>query len=575
MLTGLTIRNFKRLDDVTIELGQNVVFVGPNNSGKSTALQALALWTVGLKRWNEKRSGRDTPEKRPGVTINRRDLFALPVPNANLLWRDLHVRDVQKVDGRNQTKNIRIDVVVEGATSEGPWMCGLEFDYANEESFYCRPLRGSNGSRMVVPPAASSVDVVYLPPMSGLTANETRLDSGAINVRIGEGRTAEVLRNLCYMVFSEAPDRWARLEEHIKRLFGVTLDPPDYVLERGEISMTYREPKGIRLDLSSAGRGLQQTLLLLAHLYTNPKKVLLLDEPDAHLEILRQRQIYQLLTEVALQQECQVVAASHSEVILNEAADRDVVVAFVGKPHRIDDRGSQLLKSLKSIGFEDYYQAEITGWVLYLEGSTDLAMLRAFAQLLDHPAAKHLESPLVHYIGNQPQKGRDHFFGIREAKPDLAGIAVLDRQDFPAPGSSPLEIRTWKRREIENYVVSNSALLAYAESQATGVMAGPLFAASERQRLRGAMTEAIEEVTDALSKLNKPGPFSGDSKASDEFLTPVFHSFFKKLGLPDLMQKSDFHILVRFLQPGEVDSEVVTTLNAVCSTAERARPRVT
>jgi len=35
------------------------------------------------------------------------------------------------------------------------------------------------------------------------------------------------------------------------------------------------------------------------------------------------------------------MVASYSEVLLNEAADRDVVVAFVGKPHRIDDRGSQ------------------------------------------------------------------------------------------------------------------------------------------------------------------------------------------------------------------------------------------
>ena len=196
MLTGLTIRNFKKLDEVTIDLGQNVVFIGPNNSGKSTTLQALTLWNVGLKRWNEKRLGRDTPEKRPGVTINRRDLFALPVPNANLLWRDLHVRDVQKVNGKNQTQNIRIDIIVDGVTSEGRWTCGLEFDYANEESFYCRPMR-TDGSRMTVPAAAGLVDVVFLPPMSGLTANETRLDVGAINVRIGEGRTAEVLRNLC------------------------------------------------------------------------------------------------------------------------------------------------------------------------------------------------------------------------------------------------------------------------------------------------------------------------------------------------------------------------------------------
>jgi len=572
MLTGLTIRNFKKLDEVKIELGQNVVFVGPNNSGKSTALQALTLWNVGLKRWNEKRSGRETPEKRPGVTINRRDLFALPVPNANLLWRNLHVRDVQKVDGKNQTQNIRIDVVVEGVTSEGPWTCGLEFDYANEESFYCRPLRAPDGSRMVVPRAAGTVEVVYLPPMSGLTANETRLDPGAINVRIGEGRTAEVLRNLSYMVYMDTPDRWERLQGHLRRFFGVVLDPPDYVVERGEISMTYREARGIRLDLSSAGRGLQQTLLLLAHLYTNPNSVLLLDEPDAHLEILRQRQIYELLTSVAAEQNSQVFAASHSEVILNEAADRDVVVAFVGRPHRIDDRGSQLLKSLKSIGFEDYYQAELTGWVLYVEGSTDLAILRAFAQLLGHVALDYLDRPLVHYIGNQPGKAREHFFGLQEAKPDLAGIGIVDRLDLVLQAHPPLEMRMWRRREIENYLTSRDALLAYAESQATGVMAGPLFEEHEKQRLRNVMSHAIAEISDALVKLGKPDPFSSEIKASEEFLAPVLHSFFAKLGLPDLMQKSDFHTLVKYVPINEVDSEVREILDAIVAAAGRAHP---
>ena len=89
---------------------------------------------------------------------------------------------------------------------------------------------------------------------------------------------------------------------------------------------------------------------------SNPGTVLLLDEPDAHLEILRQRQIYNTITEVAREANSQIIAASHSEVILNEACDRDTVVAFLGRPHRIDDRSNsgQVAKALKSIGFEQY-----------------------------------------------------------------------------------------------------------------------------------------------------------------------------------------------------------------------------
>src|ERR1035438_8737091 len=100
---------------VDIEEGNPVVFIGPNNSGKTTALQAIALWEVGLRR----------------STINRKDLFAVPVPNTNLLWKDLQVQDV------------RIEIVVEGVTGDRPWTYGLGFEYANEESLYCRSLENT------------------------------------------------------------------------------------------------------------------------------------------------------------------------------------------------------------------------------------------------------------------------------------------------------------------------------------------------------------------------------------------------------------------------------------------------
>ena len=333
MLTKLTCRNFKRFGEIEVELGNPTVFIGPNNSGKTTALQALTLWEIGLKRWNENRRGNSNSQKQSGVVINRLHLTSVPVPQAHLLWRNLQVRDSHK--------NIRIDIIVEGVTDGKVWQCGLEFDYANDESLYCRPLRTSdeNGkviSRMDIPDETSSLSVAYLPSMSGLASNEIRLESGTIGVRIGEGRTAEVLRNLCYQV-AQDEEKWDSLYNHCMKLFGVQLDRPIYIEERGEITMTYHEESSITLDISSSGRGLQQTLLLLAFIIAHPSSILLLDEPDAHLEILRQRHIYQLLTELSHEHSCQVLIASHSEVILNEAAKRDVVIAFLGKPHRIDD----------------------------------------------------------------------------------------------------------------------------------------------------------------------------------------------------------------------------------------------
>src|SRR6266487_6901804 len=398
MLTRLRIKNFKRFPNADIELGQAVVLIGPNNSGKTTALQSLALWDVGLRKWNQQYKDKTAPVQRPGVTINRRDLVSIPVPGAILLWRNLHVRDVRTANGKPQTQNVRIDIIVDGVTDGQPWTCGLEFDYANEESLYCRPLRLNDAkqpSRMPVPQGAADTLVAFLPPMSGLTATEPKWEAGRINVLLGEGQTAQVLRNLCHQLYDRAEPKkeWNEVCQSIESLFGAQLQPPQFIKERGEITMAYNDPAGCLLALSCAGRGLQQTLLLLAHLCANPKTVLLLDEPDAHLEVLRQRQIYQLLTEVAARQGSQIIAASHSEVVLNEAANRDVVIAFVGTPHRMDDRGKDVLKALTDIGFDQYYQAEIKGWVLYLEGSTDLAILQAFARTLGHPAINVLERP--------------------------------------------------------------------------------------------------------------------------------------------------------------------------------------
>lgn len=575
MLTKLTIRNFKKFGQVVVELGNPVVFIGPNNSGKTSALQALALWDVGLRRWNEKRRGKTAPEKRPGVTINRRDLIAVPVPDANLLWRNLHVRDVKKTDGGQETKNIRIDIVLEGVTKGKPWKCGLEFDYANEESFYCRPLRLSeekNPARMPIPDEADAAPIAFLPPMSGLAANETRLDSGAINVRVGEGRTAEVLRNQCYRIFDKDREQWRIITDRIKSLFGANLDEPKYVQERGEITMTYRE-RSIRLDLSSSGRGLQQTLLVLTYMYANPGAVLLLDEPDAHLEILRQRQIYDLLTTVAREKSNQIVAASHSEVFLNEAAGRDVVVGFVGKPHRIDDRGSQVAKALKEIGFEDYYLAEQTGWVLYLEGSTDLAILQALARRLDLANAREvLERPFVKYVGNRPSEVRKHFYGVQEAVSHLKGIAIFDRLDQGLSSDLGAEGLTWQRKEIENYLCYPETLEAYARSTGTQEVPGPLFSAAEADRRVRAMKEAIDEVTNALETLGKGSPWDAETKVSDEFLTPVFQKFFKKLQLPNVMAKKNFHELAEYVPRDKILPEVQEKLDAIVGVARSARP---
>ncbi len=561
MLTNMTVRNFKQFDEVVVELGDVVVFAGPNDSGKTTALQALSLWYLGLRRWRERWGMVSTSDlRRPGVSINRQDLLTVPVRQANSLWRGLRTREFVRENGSPGTANVRIDIIVEGISKGGEeWICGLEFDYANPESFYCRPLRTADGKgRMPIPSEAFEEIVVFLPPMSGLSSSEVMLQPGATNVLLGEGRTAEVIRNLCFDVFTRKKHQWdSVLVPQMQKVFGSTVLEPEYNPERGEITLRYRDAYmyNLELDLSSSGRGFQQTLLLTAYMLLNPNSVTMLDEPDAHLEILRQREIYTSITETATQQNSQLIIATHSEVVLNEAAGRHMVTAFVGTPHRIDGSGNQVFKALAEIGFEHYIQARQKGWVLYLEGSTDLAILLALARRLDHPAQKELERPFVHYVGNQPMQARQHFWGLREACPDLLGYALFDRLNLPSQGSEFLNEYAWEKREIENYFCTPDVLMRWVEST------NPLF--------RNYMEQSIEETEEALQRLNESSPWGSDLKVSERFFAPLFTSFYRKAAAGN-MPKSDYHFLVNHIEPAEIDAEVNLVLDAIASVAGNA-----
>jgi hypothetical protein len=279
-----------------------------------------------------------------------------------------------------------------------------------------------------------------------------------------------------------------------------------------------------------------------------------------------------MLSAAARQTGNQVIIATHSEVLLQEAAQRDVVVVFVGQPHRIDDRGSQVAKSLREIGFDQYFQAEQTGWVLYVEGATDLAILRAFATVLGHPAQQALERPFVHHVGNQPQKARDHFRGLREAKPDLAGLAIFDCIADRLHEAEPLRETCWRRREIENYLCFPEVLEAYAAASSPVDSDGPIFSRPEAARRQAVMRECIQDLVPPRALRDRSYEWWTTIKATDDFLDCLFSAYFDKLGLPDLMRKSDYHELARLVPRSLIDGEVREKLDAIAEVAAQAKP---
>lgn len=165
-------------------------------------------------------------------------------------------------------------------------------------------------------------------------------------------------------------------------------------------------------------------------------------------------------------------------------------------------------------------------------------------------------------------KALEHYYALREAKTDILGYAVYDRLEMALPENPNLPQHMWRKREIENYICTKDVLLKYAEKIGEERYGGPIFAEQAREK----MSESMQIIEKALADLNKPSPWGGDIKASDDFLDTLFPRFYKALDLPDVLGKTGYHVLADFLAPDDIDAELVSVLDAIADTADKANP---
>lgn len=565
MITRVEIRNFKKIGDVIFNLDNTVVLIGPNNSGKTTILQALMLWKCGLDKIKEQQSKQNSKSKRIGVPINRKDLIALPVSTSRFIWKNQVVRASKKdIKG---TENVRIEIIVDGESDGVNWSAPLEFDYTNSETIYCRPLRKDDDNNFfTIDEKAFETNISFLQPMSGISTIEDKLSLGSINSRIGEGKTADVLRNICYQLLNpEIPSEidsnrnWDYLNSSLQNKFGVIVNKPTFNPTSGKIEMTYTE-NGNVLDIASSGRGFQQTLLLLSFVLSYKNNILLLDEPDAHLEVIRQREIYELLKKFTLENKSQLIIASHSEIVLNEASEHDKVIAIydnkIDEINELRDR-TQFKKLLTDIGWDKYYLAKTKNHILYLEGVSDFRMLKAFAEKLNRfELLNLLDKANIYYTQNNvPNTAKSNFHSLRTFLPDLNGLALFDKlPNQSGDNHESLKILDWKRRELENYFCFPNILERWAENE--GQI--NLF-----QNFRDLISETISENTTPANLKDLNNDWWKNTKMSEDYLPIIFKSFYEKQGKPNKFNKGNFYELIKFIKVAEIDKEVNEKLDAI------------
>ena len=566
MIRTVRIRGFKRFREVEFRLPGHIVLAGPNNTGKTTMLQAVASWDLALRRWKDvnrsdlrwEHRGVSKGERKADVIprplpyrrapIARQAFSAVPLGNFDLLWRN-----------RRYERGSRMEIEVQ---HDAGWSVAMEFIADSTEQVYVRPSAEAPSETLLT----LDPRVVFVPPMTGLGVDEPVLQPAKIDQLLGLGRPGEVVRNL----LSEAHgDRsaWDALQASIRKLFDYELLPPD--ASGAHIRAEYRTAASRRpLDIASAGSGFQQVLMLLAFLNTRENAVLLLDEPDAHLHVILQDATYHELRTVAARQHSQLIVATHSEVIINAVEPRELCVTL-DEPRMIADTRecSQLISSLGVLSNADVMQALGTRGILYVEDYTDIDILRAWAAVLGHRASRLLTTelmwkPVVFQVqegglGSRGIRARDHFSALQLVCEGLVGLELRDGDARPeAPDSeitgAGLQRLRWRRYEIESYLVHPDALARFVEAVVGADAAGP--------HVEDMLAHWRDEFPPAV--VREPlgdHEYLNVTKARTKLLPPLLEA----AGLHGLPY-TRYHEIAALMLPEEVHPEVAEKLDALC-----------
>jgi hypothetical protein len=102
------------------------------------------------------------------------------------------------------------------------------------------------------------------------------------------------------------------------------------------------------------------------------------------------------------------------------------------------------------------------GFVLYLEGAGDRAIVNGWCKRLLPALARPLGRSVVILGGRQPARAMEHFRSLGGGAAGKRALCVLDRDDGlssePDGGEPGLEFFTWGRRHIESYLLVPAAI---------------------------------------------------------------------------------------------------------------------
>lgn len=467
MITRLILKNFKSVGEQVYDFSQFDLLVGRNNSGKSTVLQALAIWQFCVDEFHRSKRGGSK-----GIQVVLPNFTALPVPEFNLLWKDRTERKYPLINGSKKQEYILIDIDVEWRrTSGGTASFGVQLRYQSPQTLFAIPAGGWAKFREYEH-EDDFPKIAYVPPFSGLEPTEKSLDVSPIRQQVGKGQPGSVLRNLLLRVCPSpsrgsewrstkdhsTPADWKELADMVKRWFSVEIGEPQYDSAKDVyITVEYRQ-KGKEYDIISGGSGFHQTLTLLAFLYGYQPTTILLDEPDAHLHVNLQREILDFFKRKSHERNIQFLIATHAEEFARGVDATRIISMLAQVPKRIQST-PDVLRAMSEVNNEEISRLQASPFILYVEGESDERILRAWSNQCGAQAA--MDKVCFKSMGGGDKKimkkaAEQHFAALQQIIPEVARLMLFDYDSSDNafhPKNDNLTLVEWKRKNIENYLL--------------------------------------------------------------------------------------------------------------------------
>jgi AAA domain, putative AbiEii toxin, Type IV TA system len=510
-LRSIELTNFKGVSKLRCDFDDFTVLAGLNNSGKTTVLQGVYLLFASLPRVTEHAH---IYHANPAVrTISLQNALP-PLGLRDTTW--LFSSFAPEVTGTivgEFVNGVRLELgIIRNATSN------LTFAVSHPEASQ------NNDSIRPFLVALANISASILTPPGDVSTRETMVNGDQYQNLLREGQGAQLWRNgLWWAIQADGFESFDPVQQQIVKYFPDVelLLPTLGATGTPEILIKYKESGRGPLDIAQSGAGLRTFISLARILEQSSAKVILLDEPDAHLHASQQAVILDLMLDAAATADRQVIIASHSPEIISRVPAE--CLRWIEKGNSTANSGYDIGRILEHLGVSaDMYipRSELPDVLVYVEGVEDRPIIEALIKWCRKHAVGTLPTTLVipHRDGRfdgPTLQGIVRFTRAINQKTAVVGVRDLDWYYSELPASEPTTetgdgwtLINVPCKEMENLfcevpilfraydeAISHDDLKMIVDEESANAELVDDWCYQVRPRVRGRMSKSLDEST--------------------------------------------------------------------------------